>query len=77
MHWDSLYVLQMSKLRTFQELATKARDMGVTIASRRGNSFYSIESKRNKVEFNKNVKFSKKQCPPLQVSQFKLRENPN
>jgi len=39
-------------------LATKAYDMEVTIASHRGNS-YSTESKKEKVEFKKNVKFSK------------------
>jgi len=31
----------------------------VTIASCRGNSFHSTESKKDKVEFKKNVKFSK------------------
>jgi len=59
MHWDLLYVLQMSKPRTFQELMTKTHDMEVTIASRCGNSFYSTESSKNKVEFEKNVNFSK------------------
>jgi len=59
MHWELLYVLQMSKPRTFQELATKTHDMEVTIASRRANSFYSTESKRDKVEFEKNVNFFK------------------
>ena len=59
MHWDLLYVLQMSKSRTFQELVTKAHDMEVMIASHRGNSYYSSESKKDKVEFKKNVKFSK------------------
>jgi len=59
MHWDLLYVLQMSKSRTFQELAIKAYDMEVTIASRRSNSFYSTELMKDKVELEKNVNFSK------------------
>ena len=33
--------------------------MEVMIASCRGNSFYSTESKKDKVEFKKNVKFYK------------------
>jgi len=41
MHWDLLYVLQMRKSRTLQELKTKAHDMEVTIATHRGKSFYS------------------------------------
>jgi len=40
-------------------LATKARDMEVTTANHRGNPFYSTKSKKDKFEFNKNVKFSK------------------
>ena len=59
MDWNLLYVLQMSKPRTFQELMTKTHDMEVTVASRRTNSFYSIESKKDKVEFGNNVNFSK------------------
>jgi len=49
----------MSKPKTFQELATNAPDVGVTIVNRHGNSFYSIEPKKDKVEFKKNVNFSK------------------
>jgi len=56
---DLLYVLQMSKPRTFQELATKAHDMEVTIANRHGVSFNIVESKRDSTEVKKNVKFSK------------------
>jgi len=60
MHWDLLYVLQKSKPRTFQEFTAKAHDMEVTTASRHGNSFYSTESRKDKVEFEKNVNFSKR-----------------
>ena len=80
MHCDLLYVLQMSKPRTFQELATTAHDMEVTIASRRTNSFYSIESKRDKVEFEKNVNFSKgtiKEAMSTSISQpIRIMEKP-
>jgi len=38
---------------------TKVHDMEVTIAGRYGNSFYSTESRKDKVEFEKNVNFSK------------------
>jgi len=48
---------------TFQHwllrLATKAHNMEVTIANRRCNSFHFTESKKDKVEFKRNVKFSK------------------
>jgi len=46
----------MSKPRTFQELATKVHDMEATISC--GNSFYSTESRKGKVEFEKTVNFS-------------------
>ena len=49
----------MSEPKSFQELATKAHDMGVTIANRHGNSFGFIESKKDNSEFKRNVKFSK------------------
>ena len=59
MHWDLLYILQMSKHTTFQDLATKAYDMEVTIASRHWNLSHPTESKKDKAELKKNVKFSK------------------
>ena len=69
MEWDLLYILQMRKPRAFQELATKAHDMEVTIANHSGNSFYATELKKDKVEFKKNVKFLRAQlrrrCPSL------------
>ena len=59
MAWDLLYVLQMSKPQTFQELATKAHDMEVTIASRPDSSLSFADLKRDQTGVKKNVKFSK------------------
>ena len=59
MEWDLLYVLQMSKPRTFQELATTAHDMEMTIANYRGKSSSSYEIKKDKVETKKSSKSSK------------------
>jgi len=59
MAWDLLYLLQVRKSQTFQELATKAHDMEVTIASHRCSSLSFAESKRYRTKVKKNVKFSK------------------
>ena len=40
-------------------MATKIHDIKVTIANRRDGSFSVAESKKDRVEFKKNVKFSK------------------
>jgi len=52
-------VVQMSKLRTFQELTTKAHDMEMTIANHHGKSPSSYEFKKDKGETKKNSKPSK------------------
>ena len=51
----------MSKPRTFQELATKAHDMEMTIANRRGKPSSSYEFKKDKGD-------SKKTFKPLKAS---------
>ena len=48
----------MSKSQTFQELATKAHDMEVTIANSHDSSFNVVESKNNRAKLKNNVKFS-------------------
>ena len=59
MELDLLYVLQMSKPRTFQELATKAHDMEMTIANRCSKSSSLSEFKKDKGEIKKSSKPSK------------------
>jgi len=49
----------MSKPKNFQELVTKALDMEVTIANCCINSFGFTESKKGRVEWKRNMKFSK------------------
>ena len=49
----------MTNPRTFQELATKAHDMEVTIANFCGTSFGFAKSQKDKAEFKRNVEFSK------------------
>jgi len=53
MEWDLLYVLYMSKPRTFQELATKAHNMKMTIVNRCDKLATSYEFKKDKGEIKK------------------------
>ena len=59
MEWDLLYVLQMSKPRTFQELVTKAHDMEMTIANRRTKASSTLEARKEKGDLKKTFKSSK------------------
>jgi len=49
----------MSKLETFQELATKAHEIEVMIANCCGNSFSCDDLKKDKAEFKRNITSSK------------------
>jgi len=58
MECDLLYVLQMSKRSTFQELATNAHEMEMTIANHHGKLSFSYKFK-DKRETKKSSKPSK------------------
>ena len=54
-------------------METKTHDMEAMVASRRGNALYSTELKKDKVEFWKNVKFSKnptKEAMPIPTNEL-------
>jgi len=53
---DLLYVRQMSKLRTFQELASKTQEMETMIANRDGMSSSTYKFKKDKGNSKKTSK---------------------
>ena len=59
MERDVLYVLRMSKSRTFQELATKAHNMEMTIANRHTKASSTLEARKEKDDLKKTFKSSK------------------
>jgi len=59
MEWDLLYVLQISKPRTFQELTTNMYNMDMTIVNYRGKASPTFEARKEKGDSKKNFKFSK------------------
>jgi len=61
MEWELLYVLQMRKLRTFEELATKADGMETMIENRCDKSSYSYEFKKDKGETNRALRLPRHQ----------------
>ena len=52
MHWELLYILQGIKSHTFEELATRAHDMELSIANRGTKDFLISELKNGKNGIN-------------------------
>jgi hypothetical protein len=50
MHWGLLYILQGIKLKSFEEVATQAHDIELSIAIVKNSSLHMQKSMRNNLE---------------------------